>query len=396
MNQRRDNDIGVIAVVPDAWDSVWTTRHHLLRRVARRWPVVWLEPAAGWRDYWRPDSARFMHSRQFYSPLPGLEVLTPGMFDAEFYKPAIARRVALRLRYTAAARRLCERGVRRIVLYIWRDAFAEALEHTPHHLSCYHIDDEYTFSDVDLPVSPREANLIRRVDQVFVHSRTLFAKKGSLNANTTLVPNGVDYSAFVDDHPEPADLAAIEHPRIGCIGVVKRQLDLARLTRLARARRDWSFVMIGPRGQLAGKQDDFEALSAEPNVHMLGGRPATSLPAYAQHLDVGLMPYENNGYTRYIDPLKLKEYLAAGLPVVATPIDAVKAYADVVARANDDTQWLNAIEHAIAHRRDPVAIHARRARASRYDWDLLARRVTDTIEHRLAGMTGPALAEVEA
>ena len=72
-----------------------------------------------------------------------------------------------------------------------------ALELIPHSVSCYHIDDEYTFSEVEQATSEDEAHLIRKVDQVFISSRGLFEKKGHLNPNTLFVPNGVDYAAYI-------------------------------------------------------------------------------------------------------------------------------------------------------------------------------------------------------
>ena len=90
----------------------------------------------------------------------------------------------LRSRFAAARRRLIDRGATRIVLYIWRDVFAEALDLVAHDGSCYHIDDEYPFQERDVPNSPREMELLQRADSVIVHSPALFAKKGSANPHT--------------------------------------------------------------------------------------------------------------------------------------------------------------------------------------------------------------------
>src|SRR5690606_2442454 len=143
----------------------------------------------------------------------------------------------------ARARRLLQRrGAKSIVLYIWRPEYEPALTLVAHDLSCYHIDDEYTFSTDDRPISAQEERLLRAVDQVFIHSDELVRKKGALNQNVTRVPNGVDYEAFARRVPEPADLRNIPHPRIGYAGWLKRQLDWDLLLELPRRHPTWSFV----------------------------------------------------------------------------------------------------------------------------------------------------------
>ncbi|MCD6734757.1 MAG: hypothetical protein LT103_14325, partial [Burkholderiaceae bacterium] len=79
--------IGIIALVPDRWEDVVMPRHQVLRRLARRFPVVWLDPPANWRDYVRPGNERFLAGDRWRSPTPGLEVLTPGMRHPLFYRP---------------------------------------------------------------------------------------------------------------------------------------------------------------------------------------------------------------------------------------------------------------------------------------------------------------------
>ena len=108
---------------------------------------------------------------------------------------------------------LAQRGCERIILYICRPELGTAVASVPHDVSCYHIDDEYSFSKVDLPLDPAESQLIRAVDQVIVHSPGLLAKKGLLNPHVALVPSGVDYEAYAQSQPEPQDLSPIPHPR---------------------------------------------------------------------------------------------------------------------------------------------------------------------------------------
>jgi hypothetical protein len=151
------------------------------------------------------------------------------------------------LRLCLARFRLRRLGCKKIVLYLMRPEHAGALDLVPHDLSCYSIDDEYSFSEVEKPVDPDEARLIARVHQVFMCSEAMFRKKGSLNPHSCLVFNGVDFPAFSTPAPEPPDLAAVPHPRIGYIGVVKKQINIDLLARLAALHPTWHFVLVGPQ-----------------------------------------------------------------------------------------------------------------------------------------------------
>jgi glycosyltransferase involved in cell wall biosynthesis len=355
----------------------------------QRFEVVWIEPALGWRDHWLRRGGPPRHPTA--TGVEGLTIYEPGRWLAEVYRP---RRLGDALRRTRlrAARRILERkGCERIVLYLWRPEFAWALDATRAHLTCYHIDDEYRFVDAGLPNDAAEAELIRRVDRVIVHSRRLMAKKGGINPNTIQVPNGVDYAAYSSPTVEPADLGRIARPRMGYVGVVKAQLDLRLLRDLARKRSDWSFVLVGPLGYLGDKQQLLADLRALGNVYLLGAREVADLPAYVQHMDACLMCYEVNDYTQFIYPLKLHEYLATGRPVVSAPIDAVAEFADVVQIASSVHDWERALECALVPQSDEQAGAAtRRARARDYDWDRLVSRIADTLQSDLAHRTASA------
>jgi hypothetical protein len=221
-----DRSIGILMVVPDDWDGVVTTRHHVARHLAARFQVAWLEPAAEWRQAWADGRARNATPR-WHEPLPDLQVIVPGSLQPQLHRPQWLADLSLRSRLRAARRRLLATGAQRIVLYLWRDSFHRALDLIEHDASCYHIDDEYSFDERDPPTSRVEEDLLRRVSQVFIHSRELLRKKGSYNLHTVRVTNGVDYPAYASPQPVPVDLSPIAAPRIGYAGVIKKQLDLA-------------------------------------------------------------------------------------------------------------------------------------------------------------------------
>jgi glycosyltransferase involved in cell wall biosynthesis len=279
---------------------------------------------------------------------------------------------------------LDERHCQKTIAYIWRPQYARAAAMVPHDAACYHIDDEYSFSDEEQPLDPLESRVIASADQVFIHSPALMAKKGHLNPNTLYVPNGVDYDAFATPFPEPRDLAALPHPRIGYVGRVKPQLDLALVKALVGRHPAWSFVFVGPVENLREQTSLLRELSAAPNVFLLGSKTVGELPAYAQHLDVCMLCYRINEYTKFIYPLKLHEYLASGRPVVGTPIDALQPFVDVVQLARTSDEWSAARMAAMAGESScPAAVSRRRQIAREHDWDRLVHRIALALAARL-------------
>jgi glycosyltransferase involved in cell wall biosynthesis len=319
----------------------------------------------------------------------GVVVYTPEWWLPKIYRPASVATLLARTRLERARRKLIGLGCRRIVLYIWRPEFAPALESVAHDVSCYHIDDEYSFSESEVSVSEQESRVIERADQVFVHSRTLFEKKGHLNRETRVVPNGVDYEAYAKKVEEPGDLACVPRPRIGYTGRIKSQLDWVLLLRLLTEHPEWSFVFVGPRAPHRDIDAIVEEARKRANVHFLGAKTVDELAAYPQHFDVCIMPYLANDYTKYIYPLKLHEYLASGRPTIGTRIPALERFDNVVRLVSNPEEWPRAIQEALtpeANTADRCA--ARQAVARCHDWDILVRRIAQTLAERLGVTLG--------
>ncbi|HEX4632716.1 MAG TPA: oligosaccharide flippase family protein [Gemmatimonadales bacterium] len=373
-------DVGVIALVPDVWGGPWMPRHHILTRLADHFPVVWMDPPQGWRGSWEGGSPWRM------GELPGHPDFTVLRWPPDFLyreRPAIYRNVLIRLHLRRAVRMLRQRGVRRVVLYIWRPEFAFALRLMSYDFSCYHIDDEYTFSAEEMPLTARERHLLEAVDQVVVHSPALLEKKGGVNPHTLFVPNGVDYPAYATPASQPTDLDGIPRPRIGYVGVIKDQLDLGLFLQLARRHADWSWVLVGPVRSGSAQAEAIATLLQLPNVFFLGAKAVTELPAYMQHLDVCLLNYVQSGYTKFIYPMKLHEYLATGRPVVGTPIRSLLEFDKVVRLATTLDEWSAAITDALAH--PDAGAEQRRAVARAHDWGTLAAQVAKVFVHDVVG-----------
>ena len=174
-----------------------------------------------------------------------------------------------------------------------------------------------------------ERELLERADVVFTGGYSLYESKKQRHGNVHPFPSSVDVAHFAQARAgiaDPADQASLARPRLGFYGVFDERIDLDLIAAVADARPDWQLVMVGPVIKIS--EDD---LPRRINIHWLGGRSYNDLPAYLSGWDVALMPFALNAATRFISPTKTPEYLAAGVPVVSTPIRDVKRHYERVA-----------------------------------------------------------------
>jgi UDP-galactopyranose mutase len=205
----------------------------------------------------------------------------------------------------------------------------------------------FKFAPPDLVA--REQALLSVADVVFTGGYSLYAAKKSRHPNVHPYPSSVDHDHFAAARrrlPDPQDQAGLGRPRLGYYGVVDERMDLELLAALADARPQWSLVVIGPVVKV-----DPADLPRRDNIHYLGARPYERLPAYLAGWDVALMPFAINEATRFISPTKTPEYLAAGKPVVSTPIsDVIRTYGAMpgVLIASGAEAFVKACESALA------------------------------------------------
>lgn len=369
-------------------------RHQVFYRLARYVNVVWVEPPRGWRSVLQEFGQRRTVEQQSQDPA-GFTVYRHENWLPELYRPRILANWTHDQRIKRARKLLTRQGCQRILLSLWSPQYASALHAIPHDLSSYHIFDEHTYSDVSRSVAPEEVELIESVDQVFVQSKGLMERKGAINANTLLLPNGVDYSSLSGRHAEPADLKNIPRPIIGYSGYVKRQLDWELIDRLTAHHSEWSFVFAGAAKVDPSLTQILHDLTQRPNVYFLGAKSSQELVAYPPHFDVCIMPYRVNAYTHCIYPLKLHEYLASGKPVVGSSIRTLQDFAEVLAIPTDHGTWSTAISDALSPARNtPAQVRKRQAVAQTHDWGQITAKMLRTLAQRLFEKTGDPLLEM--
>lgn len=378
-------ELGVIALVPEEWMPRWQTRHHVLARLARHFPTVWVNPPH--------DRAGVVARHRRGGPVwrqaegaPALTVYTPPWWLPRLHRRSAPALALERARLNAVRRHLVQGGARRILLSAWQPEAADALDLVAHDAAVYHVTDEYSFSSEETPVPASERALLGRADATWFTSRALLTRKGPLARRAEFLPNGVEFAAFAAAGPEPADLARIPHPRVGYTGWLKRQLDWDLIETLAGSRPDVHFVFVGGLSPQPGLAERLEPLRRYPNVHFLGEKSSAELAGYPGHFDVCAMPYMVDGYTRYIYPIKLHEYLATGRPTMGTPIPALVEFAGAVRLAGGPGEWSAAIDALLSPGASSPESAARRQELARaHDWDVL----TDRLAADLLAILGP-------
>ncbi len=195
---------------------------------------------------------------------------------------------------------------------------------------------------------PLETELIARADLVFTGGYSLYEAKRDRHPDVYPFPSSVDCGHFAQAltvAADPPDQIDLPRPRLGFYGVIDERMDLDLIAAIADARPDWSLVMVGPVVKI-GEED----LPRRANIHYLGNKDYGELPAYLSGWDVALMPFAINDATRFISPTKTPEYLAAGRPVVSTPItDVIRHYGELegVQIASEPAEFVLACERAL-------------------------------------------------
>ncbi len=189
----------------------------------------------------------------------------------------------------------------------------------------------------------QEDRLSRQCDLLLVTSQFLLKEKHGLNHNLVHVPNGADFDHFqpsVDVRPH--ELAGIAGPLIGYYGAIADWFDTDLIRSLAEAKPAWQFVLIG-----STKYAHLDPIKDISNVHLFGEKPYADLPAYLHAFDVAIIPFKPMPLTQATNPVKLFEYLSAGKAIVATDLEELRHYTDLVRLASSVEGWLLAIEEAL-------------------------------------------------
>jgi glycosyltransferase involved in cell wall biosynthesis len=310
--------------------------------------------------------------------LPNFHVMSP--LVAPFYgQPAIrtlnAWAVAAQVRLACAYLRM-----RRPICVVTLPTAEPVVTHMAHRSLVVNRSDKYSaFSEADGEyIAQLEERLLSRADHVLYASRALMAAEmATADGRAHFVDHGVDVEHFRRRplQEEPADLRDIPHPRLGFFGSLDSLVDTDLIEHVASQLPETQVVLIGTATVSTAR------LERLPNVHLLGSRPYEEIPRYGSGFDVALMPWKSIDWIRWCNPIKLKEYLALGLPVVSTPFPELTHYEGFVRVAATPEGFVAQVRAALA----PSRTHdddgaARRARVADDTWDARAQEIIELAE----------------
>jgi glycosyltransferase involved in cell wall biosynthesis len=353
----RLQDLDIVCVGFADWDApVWTNQQHLMARLAATNGVLFVESLGLRRPQLASRDLRRMGRRLVRGLGPpsrtaeGVHVLAPLVLPIHSNRAVRAlNRVLLRRLVGRAAGRM---GFERPLLWAYVPQAEELLEVLDPAVVVYHcVDDIAAQKGVDAAgFRASEQRFAARADLVLASAPALVERLRTISSNVVHAPNVADTGLFATAlEPGEVDpqLEALARPRIVFHGaVVATKLDVGLLVELARLRPAWTIALVGPVG-LGDPHTDVAALEREPNIRLLGRRPHDDLPAVLRGADAAIIPYALNELTRSIFPMKVYEYLAAGLPVVSVPLPAL-AGVEGIAFAATATEMAAAIERELA------------------------------------------------
>jgi glycosyltransferase involved in cell wall biosynthesis len=356
-----------------------------MRRLAGEYEVLWVDGAfvrslsqldrRAWLDLFR----KLRRGVGLETVAPHLHVLRPLPVPPAGRVGRRLRLAVLRFQIRRALKRLKLEGVR--ITWFSLPNVAALAGRMGERASVFFYQDRYhAFPHVDrVRLEGDVRALARHCDVTMASSAALADELRELGAEPVIVRHGVDLERFAGQPATPDDLASLERPLVGYVGRIKDYIWVDVVRAVADRLERGTVVLVGDTSI------DLSALS-HPRIELLGQRPADTMPAYIGSFDCCLIPFVMDGLTEAVNPIKLREYLAAGRPVVSTALPEVVPYGDVVSLAQNPEDFADAVERLLA---DPAADTGeararRRARVADESWDAAAARVEQLLQRALS------------
>lgn len=318
------------------WGFVYQRPQHLMSRFARDRRVFFIE---------EPEFADIRAPKMTMRQSNGVRVVTPAL-PHDYQEKRSTSAISILVEQFFADQNIDDH----VAWFYSPMALDIAPERRPR-VTVYDCMDELSlFKGAPRELIARERDLFQVCQIVFTGGMSLFEAKRRQHGSVYAFPSSVDYPHFaqarsLEDTQE--EQASLPRPRLGYAGVIDERIDLDLIDYIARIRPEWQIVMIGPTAKI-----DPSVLPRRANIHWLGMKSYQDLPSYFAGWNVALMPFAINDATKYISPTKTPEYLAAGLPVVSTPIrDVVRQYGDLgLARiASTPLEFVAEAEYALTY-----------------------------------------------
>lgn len=325
-----------------------TSSHHIVWELVKKHRVLYLESGG-----MRPPKATLGDLRKSINRLCSIfrqprrqkdNLFVYKLINLPFHGSRVAR--VLNKIYTITVIRIWQKrlGFKDTILWIFAPDYAHIVGNLGEKKAIYYCTDEHS----EMPgvnkeaITALERTLLRKVDMAFFVSQKLYRKKHRLTSNPKYSPHAVDYHHFARANElelcVPFELDGLSTPIVGFVGLIEKWVDLQLVQFLVTNRPDWNFVFVG---RIAA---DVSPLRKYNNILFCGKKPYDELPNFLGKMDVCIIPFKRDNLTQYVNPIKLKEYLAAGRPVVSTPMPELEDLVDHIGIAETPQQFLDRIE----------------------------------------------------
>jgi glycosyltransferase involved in cell wall biosynthesis len=229
-------------------------------------------------------------------------------------------------------------------------------------------------------IAALDRDLAKTADLVLYVNKALWEEGVKQNKNSLLIGHGVDFEVFANAEEStfiPEDIVDIPKPIVGFFGEISTKTsDFTLLEHIARQLPEMSLVLVGPISA------DVSVLRAYKNIYFLGQKKYEEIPHYGKVFDVAIMPWNKNKWIEFCNPVKIKEYLALGKPVVSTYYPEIEPYSDIVYVARSYEQFISYISVAIEENNVGLKL-ARRKRVKFETWDSKVEQIKAFIDKGL-------------
>lgn len=374
-----------LIVFGEDWGGLPSSTQHLIKQLALTRKVVWInsiglrQPSVSLRDMkrlWQKLNASKIadSEKQPTQPTPNSDftIVNPRTIPAP--RSRLARFIARQLLLAQLKPIIKRARLQSPILWTSLPTAVDVAGHLDEAALVYYCGDDFSgLAGVDHhTVALRERSLAQKADLIMVSSKELLTKFPP--DKTQLLTHGVDYKLFSEPAPRAKDLPNDGKYIAGFYGSISAWLDIPLLRDTILKLPDWHFVFIGKAVV------DISAISCLANVTLLGPRPHQQLPSYSQHWHASLLPFVDNAQIRACNPLKLKEYLAAGQPIVCTSFPALAPYRGLVQIANNSAAMVEALQAATCLPSLPGFSLSLRAKVVDKSWQARAQQVSQWLD----------------
>ncbi|HEX9979735.1 MAG TPA: glycosyltransferase [Flavobacterium sp.] len=312
------------------WQFVYQRPQHIISRLAKKYKILLIEEPIPFEEH-EKNTANMIEISQ------NLHILQPRVHGINNIRKILPQYIS---------NRSIDMG------WFYSAAFVPLLEEFDFDTLVYDCMDELTlFKDADPELIVQEKFLMANADIIFTGGKSLYESKKLHHYNVFCFPSSVDREHFAKAQNGvaiPEDIAHIQHPIVGYYGVIDERLNLDLIRDTAETHPDVSFVLIGPLAKIG--DNDLPRLE---NIHYLGMKTYDVLPNYLKAFSVAMMPFALNDATKYISPTKTLEYMAAGKPIISTPIkDVVRDYNHCVTIVETADEFAEAIQFTLENSHD--------------------------------------------